>query len=691
MVNMKPGRNDPCPCGSGKKYKHCCEGKVAAAPRSPPPAEIDPLIALYNAGRYAELENRALLLVDRFPDFGFGWKLLGGALQMQGKDALPAFQKTAELMPNEADAHYNLGVVLSDLGKLDDAVAEYRRAAKIKPDFAEAHNNLGYLLHTLGQPDAALASCRRAIELKPDYAEAHNNLGNALKDLGKLDEAVSSYRRAIRLKPDFALAHSNLGHALQVLGNPDAALASCRRAIELKPDFAEAYNNLGNAQNELGDSNAALVSYRRAVEIRPDFVSAQSNLLFALSYSASHTHSYYLEQAHHYGRIVTEKAGEQFTSWQCSPSPIRLRVGLVSGDMRRHPVGYFLENLLTHIDPACIELIAYPTHHEEDELTARIRPYFSAWKPLFGKDDKAAAQQIRADGVHILIDLAGHTTYNRLPVFAWKPAPVQVSWLGYFATTGVAEMDYLLADKVGIPETQRKQVTESVWYLPDTRLCFTAPKVNLSVASLPALQKGYVTLGCFQKLPKIGSEVLKAWGKIFSGLLDAELRVQSTQLGEPVQAKQLLARLQHHGINPARVVMQGRMHYEKYLAAHAEVDIILDTFPYPGGTTTCEALWMGVPTLTLAGDSLLSRQGASLLTAAGMEEWVATSKEEYIFKAIALANDVPKLASLRASLRQQVLASPLFDAPRFARNFENALWGMWKERAQIILPTQSMK
>jgi protein O-GlcNAc transferase len=297
---------------------------------------------------------------------------------------------------------------------------------------------------------------------------------------------------------------------------------------------------------------------------------------------------------------------------------------------------------------------------------------------LTGLSDEAAARLIHADGVHVLIDMSGHTGYNRLPVFAWKPAPVQVSWLGYFATTGVAEIDYLLADQVGVPEARQAQFTESLWYLPDTRLCFTAPAADLAVAPLPALANGRITFGCFQNLTKVNEGVLELWGKVMAALPDATLRLQCKQFSEPALVAQLQQRLQRHGIDPARVATHGSAQRAAYLAAHAEVDMILDTFPYPGGTTTCEALWMGVPTLTLAGDSLLARQGASLLSAAGLAQWVANSQEEYVAKAVAFASDLPELAALRAGLREQVLASPLFDAPRFARHFEEALWGMWQ-------------
>jgi len=743
---MKPGRNDPCSCGSGKKYKHCCEGKVASRSAAPSPDEFNQLVALYNARRYAELESRAHALIGRYPDSGFAWKLLGASLQMQGKNALTAFQKTAELMPGDAEAHFNLGVVqkslgqlteavasyrralklnpayaaahgnlgnvLKDLGQLDDAVASYRSALKIKPDSATTLNNLGTALKDLGQLDDALASYQRALLLNPGYAEAHSNLGNALKELGKLDDALASLRRAVQLKPDSAHAHFNLGNALRDIANLDEAMASYRRALEIKPDYAEALSNLGSTLKDLGRLDEAMASYRRALEIKPDYAEAHSNLgnalkalgqpndavesyrraldmgddyagiysrlLFTLNYSANHSPSACLDEARQYGRVVSEKVAARFSTWQCADAPERLRVGMVSGDLRNHPVGYFLESLLAELDPARIELIAYPTDSKTDALTSRIQPFFSSWKPLVGLSDEDAARLIHADGIHILMDLSGHSRHGRLPVFAWKPAPVQAAWLGYFATTGVTEIDYLLADPVGVPEAHQEHFTEKIWYLPDTRLCFSPPETDLPVAPLPAQQSGHITFGCFQNMAKVDDVVLATWANILAALPDARLRWQCYQLGDPAVVKQLIPRLQQQGIDPAKVILQNSVAREAYLAAHSEVDLILDTFPYPGGTTTCEALWMGVPTLTLAGDTLLSRQGASLLTAAGLKDWVATSREEYVDRAIALAGDLPKLATLRAGLRQQVGTSPLFDAPRFARNFEDALWGMWQ-------------
>ena len=608
---MKLGRNDPCSCGSGKKYKHCCEGKVASLPHAPSPAECNQLIALSNAGHHAELESRARSLVERYPHSGFAWKLLGVTLHGQGKDALHALKRATRLLPNDAEAHYNLGVTLKSLDQLDGAVASYRRALELKPDSADVYNNLGHALQGLGHFNGAMAAYRRALELKPDYAGAHYNLGNVLRDLGQLDDAAASYRCALELKPDY--------------------------------------------------------------------IEARGNLLFTLNYTASHTNSYCLAEAREYGRMADKKVTSRFSSWQCAVQPERLRVGMVSGDLHNHPVSYALKSLLAQLDPARIELVAYSTDPKVDDFTALIKPYFAAWKPLYSLSDAAAARLIHADGVHVLLDLSGHTAQNRLPIFAWKPAPVQASWLGYFATTGVAEMDYLLTSEVAVPEAHREHFTETVWYLPDTWLCFTPPDVDLPVVSLPALQNGYITFGCFQRLDKLGETVLTEWGHILTALPSARLRMACKQLGDPAVATQFVERLQRHGIDPARVSLHGSaMSREGYMARYANVDVMLDTFPYPGVTTTCEALWMGVPTITLAGDTLLARQGAGVLTAAGMGDWVATSVADYIDKAVALAGDLPKLAALRVGLREQASASPLFNAERFARNFEEALWGMWQ-------------
>ncbi len=573
---MKPGRNEPCYCGSGKKFKHCCEGKAAPVLPIPPSAEINQHVALYNAGRYVELETRARHLVGQYPAFGFGWQLLGGALQMQGKDALPAFRKVAELLPGDADAHYNLGVALKSAGLFADAVTSYRHALKIKPD----------------------------------YAEAHYNLGNALKQLGQHGDAVASFRRALELKPDY--------------------------------------------------------------------IDAQSNLLFALNFMAGLASSHYLAEAEQYGRMAARKVAARFATWDCVAQPERLRVGLVSGDLCNHPVGYFLESLLAQLQHSRIELIAYPSNPVMDELTARIKPHFAGWKPLFGLNDTSAARLVHDDGVHVLIDLAGHTGHNRLPMFAWKPAPVQVSWLGYFATTGIAEMDYLLADKYVVPDDEEHNFTETIWRLPESYLCFTAPGYAVEVSPLPALTNGYVTFGCFNNLVKMNDVVVALWARVLNAVPDSRLFLKTKQLKNPMICDTTRQRFVEHGISPERIVLESGAPRPELLATYRNVDIALDPFPYPGGTTSVESLWMGVPVITRCGDRFLSHMGETFAHNAGLADWIAADDDDYVAKAVQHTADLQRLAALRSDLRQQVLTSPIFDAPRFAGNFAAALWGMWQ-------------
>lgn len=568
----------------------------------------------------------------------------------------PLARQLTERFPRHSFGWKVLGIFLQCQGRMDESLAPLQKAAELSPEDANSHYNLSITLQKVGKLAEAEESCNKALSIRPDYAEVYRILGSIYENQGDLTKAEAHWRCAVEIKPDFEGAHSDLGVILE-------------------------------KQGRLAEAEA---SYRRALEIKPDFTEAHSNLIFAMNYATRHHSSAQFEEACHYGRVVAKMVTGRLTAWQCSLRPKRLRVGLVSGDLHNHPVGYFLESILAHIDPTRIELIAYLTRRKDDDLTTRIQPYFLDWKSLYGLSDEEAARLIVADGVHLLLDLSGHTGANRLEIFAWKPAPVQASWLGYFATTGVAEMDWLLADEVGVPSAHQIHFTEKIWYLPDTRLCFTPPKLAPEVTALPALDNQFITIGCFQNLSKIGDEVLCLWSRVLQAIPNARIRLQNRLFNDDSVRERFAARLDPCGIDSSRVTLHGPSNLGAYLAAYAEVDFILDTFPYPGGTTTCEALWMGVPTLTLAGDSLLSRQGASLLTAAGLADWVAENEDDYVAKAVLHATDLERLSSLRGKLRQQVMASPLFDAPRFAKNLETALWGMWsqwQERQETMTKT----
>ena len=303
------------------------------------------------------------------------------------------------------------------------------------------------------------------------------------------------------------------------------------------------------------------------------------------------------------------------------------------------------------------------------------------WKPIYGQTDEAAANMIYADGIHVLLDLSGHTADNRLPIFGYKPSPVQVSWLGYFATTGLNEMDYLIGDPYVTPPKDDDQFTEKVWRLPETRWCFTPPDVDIEVSVPPAVKHGYVTFGCFNNITKVNDKVVALWAKVLEAIPNSRLLLKAKQFHDQMARESIIQRFAALGINSKRISLEESEDRQKYFAAYNRIDITLDSFPFTGGTTSVESLWMGVPLITLAGDSLISRQGVGVLTNAGLSDWIADDEESYLAKAIIFASDLDKLARLRANLRSQVLASPLFDAPRFARNLENALFEMWNQYA----------
>ena len=605
---------------------------------------------------------------------------LANALKAQGKlsEAEASYRQALALQPDYAEAFNNLGSTLNDQGKLAEAETCFRQALSLRPDYADAHNNLGVTLKEQGNLDEARSSFYHALALKPDFAEVHNNLGNLFKTEGKPEEAALSYRRALALQPDYAEALSNLGIALKEQGELEEAEASYRRALEMKPDYAEASYNLGNVLNDLGKLTEAVASYRRALRLRPDYPEAHSNLLLCLNYLPNQSVSQYLEQARSYGRNTSSKVRERYASWICPVEPARLRVGVVSGDLRHHSVGYFLENMLVSIDPARMELFAYPTSSMADEFTDRLRSCFTSWKSLAGMNDEAAARLIHDDGIHVLLDLSGHTSRNRLPVFAWKPAPVQTTWLGYSASTGLPEMDYLLADPYVVPPGEESHFTEAIWRLPESYLCFSPPRVPVAVKPLPAIREGRITFGSFNNPTKMNDAVVALWAKVLHAVPNSRLFLKGKQFLAQTMRAATRQRFAAFGIVSERLLLEGRIpKREEHLAAYSRMDLALDPFPYNGTTTSVEGLWMGVPFIPRRGDRFVSHVGESIAHNTGLADWIAMNDEDYVAKAVAHAADLEKLVRLRAGLREQVALSPLVDGPRFARHFESALWGMW--------------
>ena len=542
---------------------------------------------------------------------------LGIALHAKGQidEAIGCYRQAIQLKPDYSEAHNNLGGVLSELGRFDEAIASYRQAIQLKPEFAEPHSNLGNALKDRGELEAAIASHRHAIRLKPDYAEAHNNLGSALSTLGRFDEAIASFRQAISLKPGFAEAHNNLGSAMKDVGQLDEAIASYRQAIQLKPDYAEAHSNLGSALTAIGRLDEAIVSYREAIRLRPDCAKLHSNLVFTLHYHPGYDARMIYDELCRWNRQHAEPLKKLIQPHiNNRNSDRRLRIGYVSPSFGVHPVGWFLLPLLANHDHQSVEVFGYAQVPAPDKVTRRLQTHTDAWRNLVGVSDDRAADIIRQDGIDVLVDLALHTTDNRLLVFAHKPAPVQVTYLAYAGSSGLTAMDYRLSDSYLDPVGEDESVySEQTIRLPETYWCYQ-PTVDLPLQPPPILKKGFITFGCLNNFSKVNVPLLSLWARLLGAVPRSRLLLHAY---EGSHRQRVLEHLQREGIDPERVSFVGKAPLADYFERYQSIDIALDTLPYGGGTTTCDTLWMGVPVVSLAGKTAVGRAGLSILSVVG--------------------------------------------------------------------------
>jgi predicted O-linked N-acetylglucosamine transferase (SPINDLY family) len=527
---------------------------------------------------------------------------------------------------------------------------------------------LGATQHEHGQLDDALASYRHSLVLDPKLGEAYSNMGLALQQKGDLAGAIECQRKAIALKPAFAGAYSNLGNALQEDGDLVGAVASYRQAQALQPD-AVTHNNLGGALLSQGRLDEAIAEFTTALELQRLYVPAESNLLFALNYHPDKSPEEIFE------------AYRNFERRHAPPTPItpnyandrrldrRLKIGYVSPDFRHHPVRHFLEPLFDHHDKDVVEVYAYAEGATEDNVTARYQARADYWISILGMSDEALAQRIRADNIDVLVDLAGHTGNNRLTMFALKPAPVSLSWLGFGYTTGLSAIDYYLTDITSAPSGCEALFAETPWRLSTPCYAYRPGDMMGAVSPLPALHRGYLTFGTLTRAVRINHRTIRVWSEILRRVPRSRLIVDSGNFKQSPMQVDLAARFAAHGIGPGRLQIGFTSPPWDVLRG---LDIGLDCFPHNSGTTLFETLYMGVPYVTLAGRPSVGRVGSSLLEGVGHSEWIAYSEEEYIEKAVALASDLPRLATLRSALRPEMQASPLMDEAGFARKVEAA-------------------
>jgi protein O-GlcNAc transferase len=612
------------------------------------------------------------------PEYVAALNNLGVALKDVGQleEALVICRQALALAPADAAAHYNLGNILKDLGQTDEAIVAYRQAIAIQSNHADAHNNLANALQDKGLLDEAIAAVQQAIALKADDAKAYSNLGNFLNDQGRLDAAVVAFQQALALEPDSAVAHSNMGNVIQNQGQHDAAVAAHRRAIALKPDYAGAYNNYGNVMKDQGLVDAAIETYQKALALEPTNHCCHGNLLLTMEYSTSTTQASIAAAQQHWYHHCAEPLSKEIRPFTNGRNPERrLRIGYVSPDLRNHPVGRFILPLWENHDRRNYEIFAYAQVVKPDAVTRQLRAQTDSWRNTVGLTDAAVSEMIRADGIDILVDLAMHTANNRLLVFARKPAPVQVNYLAYVGSSGLPTMDYRLSDRyLDLPGKADSVYVEQTIRLPATYWCYQPMEIAASL-KLSERKRDGVTFGCLNNFTKVNDSVLDRWAEILRSVPGSKLIVHAP-LGSV--RERMLEHLRLQGITAERITFMGKVSAAEYLRMHESIDIALDTFPYAGGTTTCDALWMGTPVVTMAGERGVGRGGVSILSNVGLPELIAQRPAEYVEIAVTMANDAARLRELRESLRERMQASPLMNAPRFARDVESAYREMWR-------------
>lgn len=858
--------------------------------QQPTQQEIDHIVRLYESGEHAQMEEATRALLDLYPSSALGWSVLGMALQLQGKDALPALQKTVELAPGDAEAHLHLGNAHMDIGQLDLAMQCFMRALEIAPGFAGAlcrlgdvlqaqghlkeaaqcyggaldidpalamahvgkgdvlqaqqqfqaaqssyrqaltlapdaadvhrklgdmhvalnrpeqamqdyaaalqgdphnamahggmgnvlfrldrnaqavasyraatalptaiaahHHGLGRSLHAIGETAGAEAAYRQAIALDPSvaapllhYADllretrrkeqaiaiyqaalllapGHvatlNNLGMALQEDGQLDQALAAFEQVLALAPDNPVSHSNIAAVFNAMGRHDAALESCRRAVKLGPKSVAAHVNMGTflmemgrlseavksletvirldphnrkahvnisaALARLGRIDQATIQTRQALKINPNWDELHSNLLFYL------THNQELDAAGLFAEHL--RYAEQFeaplrASWpqhaNTRDPERRLRIGFVSADLYNHAVAHFITPILEHLAHAPrLEIIAYANSFHDDPVSRHLHGLASIWRQVEKLTHAELAQLITSDAIDILIDLSGHTGFNRLPTFARKPAPLQVTWIGYPGTTGLQAMDYILTDRYYCPPGELDdQFTEKLARLPASAVFLPSPEAP-AVSPAPAIENGYITFGSFNRAGKLSREVIGRWSKLLRAVPDAKMLLA----GMPNDHASDMFRswFNDEGIVSERLSFYAQTNIHDYLDLHRMVDICLDTYPYTSGTTGFHALWMGVPTLTMLGPTLPGYVSASILSHAGLSDFIARGEAEFLEKGILLSRDVDRLAELRMQLRDRMRNAANGQPTVISSGLENALRSMWQRWCAGLAP-----
>lgn len=676
-------------------------------------------------GRLEEAEEYYRKTIESDRNYAVAYNNLANVLKERGRigEAMTYYRKACELQPETAMFHYNLGVAYQEKKEFGQAVQSYRNALKFDPkdkkiltmlagalkekgkggskeELQEAERifremvssdtsdvvsltNLGKVLQDLGNTPEALTCFQKALDLNPDFDEAHFAIADLYQHTDKFEEALIHYRRAIAINPRFIEAYNNLGVLLSDYARFDEALDCFENVLRLESHTARSawvLNNIGNILSQWGKSEEAEQRYRKSLSIDPSLSKVQSNLLLAMHYNPRHGAEELFQEHLAYSRQMAEPLYPVTFSFHNDRSESRrLRIGYLSPDFRAHSVAYFIEPVLWSHHKGGFEIFCYSDIEAPDLITGRIRCLADHWREIARLTDAQIADLIRNDGIDILVDLTGHTERNRLLVFARKPAPIQVTWIGYPSTTGLKTMDYKVVDRHTDPPGMTEQYyTERLVRMPDCFLCYLPERLAPQIEDPPVNRNGYVTFGSFNNLAKVSDEILRTWAEILTSVPGSRLILKAKGLSSKTACSRVLEALRKNGVSDDRIELHAAMPTTaQHLGLYNRIDIALDTFPYHGTTTTCEALWMGVPVVTHAGATHASRVGVTLLTNVGLTELIARDSQEYKEIAKALANNPERLRSLRKALRGMVAASPLVDAKRFTPQLEREFRQMW--------------
>jgi protein O-GlcNAc transferase len=629
--------------------------------------------------------------VELRPDNPEAHSKLGMALLFQGRDVegQACFERAVALSPDSLEAQVYLGIILGNRGDLPGSISHLREAVRLAPESAEVHLNLGATLVRAGAIEEAESSLRRAIELADHLPLAHYNLGVVLQAMSQLDEALRAYQRAVGLDSNFAEAHANIGSIWWGKSQYQQGLEACERALAINPQLAEAHVTRGNIIKDCGRVEEALWHYRQALAINPHLAEAHANLIFSQHYLPS---------------CQVEEVQKEIAAWnerhaqalipdrvQFSNPPVpdrRISIGYVSANLRTHPGGFFLGAVIAAHDRSAFKICCYADLEAEDDHSHRIKANVDQWRSIRGLTDDYLAHCIREDGIDILVDMNRFTGGGHLLAFARKPAPVQVTWMGGpIMTTGLKTVDYVLSDSTHTPPEYEKFFVEKVVRLNNAYAVYQAPPYAPPCGPLPALDKGFVTFGCFNYLAKIQPEAIALWAEILKEVPNSRISLQSKAFKQDEVRQRIHALFAGAGIDASRVELVGGLRHNELLQRYSRVDIALDPFPYSGGITTCEALWMGVPTIAMPGAVVTVRHTISHLRNAGLDEFIAETPAGYRALAVELASDLPRLANLRATLRERVSHSALCDGAGFARKLEDAyrqMWQTWCEQQKAV-------